>query len=60
MIEMTIDSPCISICQLDWQRSFCIGCHRSREEIGEWLSASDDRKKEIIDNARRRARAAGK
>lgn len=57
MTEMTLDSPCISICKLDAQNIYCIGCHRNRDEIGEWAFASDTRKKEIIENALRRAAA---
>ena len=32
-------SPCINVCSLDAQ-GLCIGCLRSAEEIGRWLSMS--------------------
>jgi predicted Fe-S protein YdhL (DUF1289 family) len=32
-------SPCINVCRLD-ERGYCIGCLRSGEEIGRWLSMS--------------------
>jgi uncharacterized protein len=32
-------SPCINVCSLD-ARGFCVGCLRSAEEIGRWLSMS--------------------
>lgn len=59
MAEMTIDSPCTSICQLDESGTVCIGCYRSRKEIGEWALASDARKREIIATTRQRAGAGG-
>jgi len=55
MNEMTIESPCVSICQLNDRGTLCIGCYRSRDEIGEWLTASDGRKHEIIKNGEFRA-----
>jgi predicted Fe-S protein YdhL (DUF1289 family) len=32
-------SPCIKICVLD-ARGFCIGCLRTGDEIGRWMSMS--------------------
>jgi predicted Fe-S protein YdhL (DUF1289 family) len=32
-------SPCINVCALDAQ-GFCIGCLRTGEEIGRWMSMS--------------------
>jgi predicted Fe-S protein YdhL (DUF1289 family) len=32
-------SPCINVCSLDAQ-GFCIGCLRTGEEIGRWMSMS--------------------
>lgn len=31
-----VPSPCISVCELDAQRRFCVGCLRTLEEIGAW------------------------
>jgi predicted Fe-S protein YdhL (DUF1289 family) len=58
MSQMTIESPCVDICKLDSQNAFCLGCYRSREEIGEWSFTNDARKREIIVNAQHRADAA--
>ncbi len=41
-----ISSPCINICTL--KEGLCIGCGRNLQEIGEWASASDNRKQEIL------------
>jgi predicted Fe-S protein YdhL (DUF1289 family) len=32
-------SPCIKVCVLD-ARGFCIGCLRTGDEIGRWMSMS--------------------
>jgi predicted Fe-S protein YdhL (DUF1289 family) len=42
-------SPCINICQLDAQ-GLCVGCRRTLEEIAEWSSASEARRREILRN----------
>ena len=43
-----VPSPCVGICQLDPTRRWCIGCLRTLQEIGEWSSASDARRREIV------------
>ena len=35
-----IETPCIKICVVDPETSFCIGCGRTRGEIGGWLAMS--------------------
>jgi predicted Fe-S protein YdhL (DUF1289 family) len=40
-------SPCIDICRLD-ASGLCIGCRRTIEEISEWPSASEARRREIL------------
>ena len=42
-----IESPCQNICVL--QDGICIGCGRTDDEIVEWYTASEKRKKEIIE-----------
>jgi len=32
-------SPCINVCKLDAQ-GYCVGCLRTGDEIGRWLSMS--------------------
>ena len=36
----TIESPCKLICKLDLETTLCLGCGRSREEIGNWIAYS--------------------
>ena len=40
-------SPCIEVCSLNDQ-DVCIGCYRTANEIIEWFSASDERKRTIL------------
>ena len=42
-----VKSPCIEVCSLDDQ-DVCIGCYRTADEIIEWFSASDERKRIIL------------
>jgi predicted Fe-S protein YdhL (DUF1289 family) len=46
-------SPCINICQLDAQ-GLCVGCRRTLDEIAEWSSASEARRREILHELTRR------
>ena len=40
-----IETPCIKVCVVDPDSGFCIGCGRTRMEIGSWLGlTSADRK----------------
>ncbi len=32
-----IETPCIKVCVVDPETGFCIGCGRTRNEIGSWL-----------------------
>lgn len=42
-----IESPCIGVCNMSKAHHFCEGCFRNSEEIAQWISLSDDQKKEI-------------
>ena len=44
---LTVKSPCIEVCSLNDQ-DLCISCYRTANEIIEWFSASDERKREIL------------
>ncbi len=39
-------SPCISVCQMDQQTGWCLGCLRTIEEIGAWAGNSDQEQRE--------------
>ena len=44
---MSVESPCISVCELD-ENNVCSGCFRTLEEIGQWPLASDIQRKEFL------------
>jgi len=50
----SVASPCVSVCKLDRARDRCLGCYRTRAEIGEWSRADDARRREILAAARAR------
>ena len=52
------ESPCISICSLD-QNDVCEGCFRTGNEIIDWFTADDDRKREILEASTQRRKEAG-
>ena len=45
--NLPVKSPCIEVCALDGN-DLCIGCYRTANEIIEWFSAGDQRKREIL------------
>lgn len=47
------ESPCTGVCRLD-EAGVCLGCGRTGAEIGEWLEAPIERKREILAAAGRR------
>jgi predicted Fe-S protein YdhL (DUF1289 family) len=48
-----IPSPCNKICTLN-ANHVCVGCGRSREEIGSWTQLSDGEKKQVVRRAEAR------
>ena len=45
--NLPVKSPCIEVCSLN-NSDVCIGCYRTANEIIEWFSANDQRKREIL------------
>lgn len=39
-----VPSPCIGVCRMDAADRWCVGCLRSREEIGHWSQMTDREK----------------
>lgn len=50
-----IPSPCKRICETD-AKGYCMGCLRSREERFNWLSFSNQQKRDIIRLCKQRAK----
>ncbi len=42
------DSPCIDICQMDSESGLCVGCGRTIEEIANWSTFTNEKKKNIL------------
>ncbi len=58
---VAIPSPCTGVCTMDLKNEYCIGCYRSRMEIGGWMHLNDDEKLKVIKQLRtRRKEATGK
>jgi predicted Fe-S protein YdhL (DUF1289 family) len=43
-----IETPCIKVCVVDPETGFCIGCGRTRMEIGAWLGFSVEERRNIM------------
>jgi hypothetical protein len=52
-IEAPVQSPCVGNCCLDDDLA-CIGCFRSLDEIKEWGTVDNQRRRVILQNAARR------
>ncbi|MDC1382121.1 DUF1289 domain-containing protein [Candidatus Puniceispirillum sp.] len=58
--EQKLLSPCVSICQMDPEDKFCLGCLRTRSEIALWSSmGQEDQMVLLEDLGNRRAQATG-
>ena len=53
-----VPSPCISICRMDPQSGLCEGCYRTIEEIVAWGGASEEYKRSVWVEIRKREQAA--
>jgi uncharacterized protein len=53
-----VESPCNKICTLNADH-ICVGCGRSRGEIGGWTQMSDADRKLVVARARERLAALG-
>ena len=43
-----VETPCIKICVVDPETQFCIGCGRTRGEIGAWLGMNVDERRGVM------------
>ncbi len=61
VLDDSVPSPCIAVCQVDDATGCCIGCFRSIDEIREWPILSADEKRAVLARiAERKAAAAGR
>ncbi|MFG1462955.1 DUF1289 domain-containing protein [Xanthobacter sp. DSM 24535] len=43
-----IETPCVKLCQVDPLSSLCVGCGRTTQEIGGWISMSPARRSAVM------------
>jgi len=53
-LQTPVPSPCISLCEMDQKTGLCRGCLRTIDEIVAWGGASDDTKRAVWAQIRRR------
>jgi predicted Fe-S protein YdhL (DUF1289 family) len=44
---VTRHSPCVGVCKLDQVTGFCLGCGRTGDEIGAWISMSERQRDDV-------------
>jgi predicted Fe-S protein YdhL (DUF1289 family) len=42
-----VPSPCLSVCRMDAQAEFCVGCWRTLDEIAAWGRMGDCGKRKV-------------
>lgn len=47
-------SPCISLCRMNPQTGLCEGCFRTLDEIAQWSTATEEFKRRVWQEIRRR------
>lgn len=43
-----MESPCIKLCVVHPTEGICVGCYRSRAEIGAWSALTSDERRAIM------------
>lgn len=45
---MSVESPCIDVCEMDARSGLCKGCFRTIDEITAWSQLEDDGKRAVL------------
>jgi predicted Fe-S protein YdhL (DUF1289 family) len=45
---LSIESPCILVCQIDPKTAFCFGCGRTRDEISAWTAMPPETRRAVM------------
>lgn len=45
---LSIESPCILVCQIDPKTNYCFGCGRTRDEISAWIGMTPETRRAIM------------
>ena len=48
LVDKTVDSPCIQVCAYEEEEEFCIGCHRTKQELQDWWIMTREQKLETL------------
>lgn len=51
---INFESPCISVCAIDESGTYCIGCKRTKSEIGGWMSFSMEERTNLTEELKTR------
>ena len=51
-IDMSVPSPCKSLCQIDKTDGTCLGCQRTLDEIRDWMIMNAEEKQAVWDRLR--------
>ena len=51
-----MESPCVSVCQINRATGVCEGCHRTLQEIATWQQFTDLQRRRIMDDLPNRKR----
>ena len=53
-LDTSVASPCNAVCQMDDLTQLCIGCHRSIDEIRDWVIMNRDEKCDLLSTIEQR------
>jgi predicted Fe-S protein YdhL (DUF1289 family) len=53
-----VSTPCVKVCRVDAATGLCVGCGRTIDEIGHWLSLSEAERRRIMAELPARLRRA--
>jgi predicted Fe-S protein YdhL (DUF1289 family) len=56
MSEAPVPSPCNKVCTMDAEGRFCVGCHRTLEEIAQWGAMTNEQRRAVLARLEARAR----
>jgi predicted Fe-S protein YdhL (DUF1289 family) len=51
---MSIQSPCVHVCEMSQDKDVCLGCNRTLAEIANWSRLTDTQKISVILDAQQR------
>ena len=54
VVDNSVPSPCVMICTLDSKSGMCDGCHRTMDEIREWMILSREEKLGVLEKIEQR------